>query len=168
MKIPNLNNPAEGRGVFKVPQGYFDDLNKRIMQSVAEADKAAAAQADKSAAAQAGKTAASEAGKPAALEADRPAENKQPVKFWKTELYAKLKPYIYMAAMFGGLYFGVWVYKYQQRLLQEKAVAAQTAKENSTLDANATDEEIYDYVNDACDYMMADHHDIVACVTGAE
>jgi hypothetical protein len=152
MKIPNLNNPAEGRGVFKVPQGYFDDLNKRIMQSVAEADKSVAAQA----------------GKPAALEAGRPAESKQPVKFWKTELYAKLKPYIYMAAMFGGLYFGVWVYKYQQRLLQEKAVAAQTAKENSTLDANATDEEIYDYVNDACDYMMADHHDIVACVTGAE
>lgn len=158
MKIPNLNNPAEGRGVFKVPQGYFDDLNKRIMQSVAEADKAVAAQADKSA----------ETGKTAALEAGRPAESKRSVKFWKTELYAKLKPYIYMAAMFGGLYFGVWVYKYQQRLLQEKAVAAQTAKENSTLDANATDEEIYDYVNDACDYMMADHHDIVACVTGAE
>lgn len=166
MKIPNLNNPAEGRGVFKVPQGYFDDLNKRIMQSVAEADKAAAA--GKAAVAAADKAAAAEAGKAAAPEADRPAESKRPVKFWKTELYAKLKPYIYMAAMFGGLYFGVWVYKYQQRLLQEKAVAAQTAKENSSLDANATDEEIYDYVNDACDYMMADHHDIVACVTGAE
>ena len=53
-------------------------------------------------------------------EAVGPVERKNTVPFWKSEIYAKLKPYIYMAAMFGGLYFGVWVYKYQQRLAGEK------------------------------------------------
>ena len=87
--------------------------------------------------------------------------------FYKTELYAKLKPYIYMAAMFGGLYFGIWVYKYQQRLVAEKAqmLAMQTDK-----DANVdlTPEEMADYIDDACDYMMLDSHDIMAYVTDDE
>lgn len=72
-----------------------------------------------------------------------------------------------MAAMFGGLYFGIWVYKYQQRLVAEKAqmLAMQTDK-----DANVdlTPEEMADYIDDACDYMMLDSHDIMAYVTDDE
>lgn len=136
MKIPELNNQENGRGVFKAPQGYFDNLEQRIMQRVSEA----------------GDTVVS----------------KRKVRFWKTEAYARLKPYIYMAAMFGGLYFGVWVYKYQQRVIAKKTVAAQLAGEKTSKNSETSEDEIYSYVNDACDYMMIDNHDIVACLTGAE
>lgn len=129
MKL-DLNNSTDGRKVFRAPQGYFDNLSSRVMQSVAEADDSVA----------------------------KPKPAKLP--FWKTDFYAKVKPYIYMAAMFGGLYFGVWVYKYQQRLINEKA----TASLNTQSMGNSA-EEVEDYVNDACDYMMTDSHDIVACLT---
>lgn len=136
MNIPDLNNSTDGRGVFKTPRGYFDSLDRRIMQRV--------------------------------LEDDNPAGGRRTVRFWQTEAYARLKPYIYMAAMFGGLYFGVWVYKYQQRILSEKSVTAQLSEGNVRADGEASEEEIYSYVNDACDYMMTDSHDIVACLTGSE
>lgn len=91
------------------------------------------------------------------------------VPFWKTEIYAKVKPYIYMAAMLSGLYFGVWVYKYQQRILSEKAeLAAAQKAEGQTPGTKMTAEEIDLYVDDACDYMMTDGQDIMACLTGTE
>lgn len=95
-------------------------------------------------------------------------EGSKRVPFFKSELYAKLKPYIYMAAMFGGLYFGMWVYKYQQRLSADKALATAKTEQAQSSAASATDDEVYDYINDACDFMMADSHDIIACVTGDE
>ena len=72
-----------------------------------------------------------------------------------------------MAAMFGGLYFGIWVYKYQQRLVEEKAqmLAMQTDKD---VNVDLTPEEMADYIDDACDYMMLDSHDIMAYVTDDE
>ena len=72
-----------------------------------------------------------------------------------------------MAAMFGGLYFGIWVYKYQQRLVAEKAqmLAMQTDKD---VNVDLTPEEMADYIDDACDYMMLDSHDIMAYVTDDE
>lgn len=101
-------------------------------------------------------------------EATDPVERKNTVPFWKSEIYAKLKPYIYMAAMFGGLYFGVWVYKYQQRLAGEKEIAERLASDASAERHNASDEWIDAYVDDACDYMMPNSHDIIACLTESE
>lgn len=101
-------------------------------------------------------------------EAVDPVERKNTVPFWKSEIYAKLKPYIYMAAMFGGLYFGVWVYKYQQRLAGEKEIAERLASDASAERHNASDEWIDAYVDDACDYMMPNSHDIIACLTESE
>lgn len=101
-------------------------------------------------------------------EAVGPVERKNTVPFWKSEIYAKLKPYIYMAAMFGGLYFGVWVYKYQQRLAGEKEIAERLASDASAERHNASDEWIDAYVDEACDYMMPNSHDIIACLTESE
>lgn len=101
-------------------------------------------------------------------EAVGPVERKNTVPFWKSEIYAKLKPYIYMAAMFGGLYFGVWVYKYQQRLTGEKEKAERLANDVPAERQNASDEWIDTYVDEACDYMMPNSHDIIACLTESE
>ena len=101
-------------------------------------------------------------------EAVGPVERKNTVPFWKSDIYAKLKPYIYMAAMFGGLYFGVWVYKYQQRLTGEKEKAERLANDVPAERQNASDEWIDTYVDEACDYMMPNSHDIIACLTESE
>lgn len=101
-------------------------------------------------------------------EAVGPVERKNTVPFWKSEIYAKLKPYIYMAAMFGGLYFGVWVYKYQQRLTGEKEKAERLANDVPAERYNASDEWIDTYVDEACDFMMPNSHDIIACLTESE
>ena len=137
MKSPDLKTVAKHEP-FRVPEGYFDNLTGQVMARIDQQ---------------------------AATGSDDCKVKKLP--FYKMELYAKLKPYIYMAAMFGGLYFGIWVYKYQQRLVAEKAqmLAMQTDK-----DANVdlTPEEMADYIDDACDYMMLDSHDIMAYVTDDE
>ena len=102
--------------------------------------------------------------------ADSGASEAKPVHtpFWKTRVYAVLKPYIYMAAMFGGLYFGIWVYKYQQRLMSEKADTTLLSKDNGASSSDESTEDVDTYVNEACDYMMTDSHDIVACLTDSD
>lgn len=150
MKAPNLNIEGKHQSPFTVPDGYFDSLTARVMKAVDE------------------RANAPEAAKPEVEAAQQQAEGSKRVPFFKSELYAKLKPYIYMAAMFGGLYFGMWVYKYQQRLSADKALATAKTEQAQSSAASATDDEVYDYINDACDFMMADSHDIIACVTGDE
>ena len=137
MKSPDLKTVAKHEP-FRVPEGYFDNLAGQVMACIDQQ---------------------------AATGSDDCQVKKLP--FYKTELYAKLKPYIYMAAMFGGLYFGIWVYKYQQRLVAEKAqmLAMQTDKD---VNVDLTPEEMADYIDDACDYMMLDSHDIMAYVTDDE
>lgn len=100
--------------------------------------------------------------------AQLPADNgEQPMpKAPKSTLYAKLKPYIYMAAMFAGLYFGVFVFKYQRKIVEQKAMAAATTQtvpqaEEEGLAADQMD----DYIDDVCDYMMVSTHDILAYVS---
>ena len=157
MKKPDLYNTQSQHEVFKVPEGYFEELEKRIMLRVTGTQEADGCSVVRQPAATVKRSGA------------LPGEDRKRVAklpFWKTELYAKIKPYIYMAAMFGGLYFGVWVYKYQQRLISEKNVA--TMQKPATENNSATQEETEDYINDACDYMMTDSHDIMACVTDNE
>lgn len=103
--------------------------------------------------------------------AQLPADNgKQPMpKAPKSTLYAKLKPYIYMAAMFAGLYFGVFVFKYQRKLAEQKALVANTQQSapKAEEESLATDA-MNDYIDDACDYMMVSTHDILAYVSNDE
>lgn len=148
MKAPDLNNRTPKHHPFKVPAGYFDSLTAKVMASV---DQNGQSQLS---------------AKPEFAIASPELEEKKRVPFFKSELYAKLKPYIYMAAMFGGLYFGMWVFKYQQRLTSEKQQTVARTESARQDAASASNDEVYDYINDACDFMMADSHDIIACVTG--
>lgn len=140
MKIPDLNNVSARQEPFKVPQGYLEQLPLQVMAAIDRHGEQA--------------------------EAKR--ETKK-VPFYKTELYAKIKPYLYMAAMFGGIWFGIWVYKYQQKIVAERVLSrtadnAQSSKDTYELTAQEMDE----YIDDACDYMMLDSRDIMAYVTDEE
>ena len=74
-----------------------------------------------------------------------------------------------MAAMFGGIYFGIWVYKYQQKIVAEKAQTLAMHKDTPLGDTRElTAEEMENYIDDACDYMMLDSNDIMAYVTDDE
>lgn len=70
-------------------------------------------------------------------------------------LFTRIKPYLYLAAMFGGLYFGIHVFKYQASL---HTVATPTATATSTF---VTDE----YVDDLCNFAMMDESTIFDCLT---
>ena len=141
MRTPDLNNPSARKESFRVPQGYFESLPSQVMAAIDRHEEQAA---------------------PTEREAKK-------VPFYKTELYAKIKPYIYMAAMFGGIWFGIWVYKYQQKIVAEKAqTLAQQNQKNSSDIYELTPQEMEDYIDDACDYMMIDSRDIMAYVTDDE
>lgn len=165
MKIPDLYKNTAGNEPFKVPDGYFESLTDNIMEAVDASVKADARAAEGGAVSKSNTTGSSE-GNAGGASATEPRKR---IPFWKTEVYAKLKPYIYMAAMFGGLYFGVWVFRYQQRIIAErKEVVARKADNPAHGKDGASSDEVYDYINDACDFIMADSHDIMACVTGED
>lgn len=103
------------------------------------------------------------------VEQAEPKREAKKVPFYKTELYAKIKPYLYMAAMFGGIWFGIWVYKYQQKIVAERAQNRTADNGQSSKDTyELTAQEMEDYIDDACDYMMLDSRDIMAYVTDEE
>ena len=138
MRSPDFNINARGQEPFKVPEGYLEGLPKQIMEAV---------------------------DRQAAPSLQVVSQNSKP-SFFKSDLYAKLKPYIYMAAMIGSIYFGVWVYKYQQKITAEKSQAIAMQTTASASDAyELSAEEIDTYIDEACDYMMIDSHDIMAYVT---
>ena len=141
MKKPDLNNPSTRQEPFRVPHVYFESLPSQVMAAIDHH---------------------SEQAMPTEFEVKR-------VPFYRTELYAKIKPYLYMAAMFGGIWFGIWVYKYQQKIVAEKSQTLAMQSDNNGLDAyDLTAQEMEDYIDDACDYMMLDSRDIMAYVTDDE
>ena len=72
-----------------------------------------------------------------------------------------------MAAMFAGLYFGVFVFKYQRKLVEQKAkVANVQPAQAAAVERDLAVEGIDEYIDDVCDYMMVSSHDILACVSG--
>jgi hypothetical protein len=73
----------------------------------------------------------------------------------KVTLFMRIKPYLYLAAMIGGLAFGVKVYKYQQQYYAQKHPAV----------ATITTEQADKYVDEVCDFAMIDDHDVFACAT---
>ena len=138
MRKPDFNNAHAKRNPFQVPDGYFDGLTAQVMAAIEKSE--------------------------ATTEERKPVAKKVP--FYKTEMYAKIKPYLYMAAMFGCLYFGIWVYKYQQRIVAEKSQTLAQVSATQNDDAyEMSAQEMDDYIDDACDYMMIGHQDIMACVT---
>lgn len=141
MKKPDLNNPSATHSAFKVPEGYFESLPSQVMAAIDRHSEQTAL----------------------------PGHEAKRVPFYRTELYAKIKPYLYMAAMFGGIWFGIWVYKYQQKIVAEKAQTLAMQSESGGMDTyELTAQEMEDYIDDACDYMMLDSRDIMAYVTDDE
>ena len=140
MKKPDLNNPSERQEPFRVPQGYFEQLPSQVMAAI-----------DRH------------------VEQAEPKREAKKIPFYRTELYAKIKPYLYMAAMFGGIWFGIWVYKYQQKIVAEKAQTLAMQSDSNSLDTyDLTAQEMEEYIDDACDYMMLDSREIMAYVTDDE
>ncbi|MBP5629439.1 MAG: hypothetical protein J6X27_06330 [Bacteroidaceae bacterium] len=140
MKKPDLNNTSARQEPFRVPLGYFEQLPSQVMAAI-----------DRQ------------------VEQAEPKREAKKVPFYKTELYAKIKPYLYMAAMFGGIWFGIWVYKYQQKIVAERAQNRTADNGQSSKDTyELTAQEMEDYIDDACDYMMLDSRDIMAYVTDEE
>ena len=75
-------------------------------------------------------------------------------------LFAKVKPYLYLAAMFCGLYFGINVIKHRQDI-------AKTAKvENAAAVKNANSEDVY--IEEVCEYAGIDKEHIYAYATGQD
>ncbi|MBP5731696.1 MAG: hypothetical protein J6W50_03200 [Bacteroidaceae bacterium] len=140
MKKPDLNNTSARQEPFRVPLGYFEQLPSQVMAAI-----------DRH------------------VEQAEPKREAKKVPFYRTELYAKIKPYLYMAAMFGGIWFGIWVYKYQQKIVAERALNRTADNGQSSKDTyELTAQEMEDYIDDACDYMMLDSRDIMAYVTDEE
>ena len=140
MKKPDLNNTSARQEPFRVPLGYFEQLPSQVMAAI-----------DRH------------------VEQAEPKREAKKVPFYRTELYAKIKPYLYMAAMFGGIWFGIWVYKYQQKIVAERAQNRTADNGQSSKDTyELTAQEMEDYIDDACDYMMLDSRDIMAYVTDEE
>lgn len=73
-------------------------------------------------------------------------------------LFTRVKPYLYLAATFGGLYFGIQVFHYHaEKIKQEKA--GLTAQQTTTQSGSHT------YVDDVFDYVGVDHADVYAYAT---
>ena len=140
MKKPDLNNQSVRQEPFRVPQGYFEQLPQQVMAAIDSSSEQA-----------------------------EPKHEAKKVPFYRTELYAKVKPYLYMAAMFGGIWFGIWVYKYQQKIVAERAQSLAMQNEKKGAETyELTAQEMEEYIDDACDYMMLDSRDIMAYVTDEE
>lgn len=74
-------------------------------------------------------------------------------------LYTRVKPYLYLAATFCGLYFGIQVFKYQTARIQQERSEITAQNEQSRMSENDK------YIEDFCNYVNVDHEDIYACVT---
>lgn len=85
-----------------------------------------------------------------------PAETEEAPNETKITLYARIKPYIYLAAMISGLAFGVKVYQYQQSRFMKQP-------QNQEL---LTEEEAEQIVDDVCNFAMISSDDIYAYATG--
>lgn len=68
----------------------------------------------------------------------------------KVTLFTRIKPYLYLAAMFTGLYFGIQVFKFQAAKIERSKETAKTTATQST----------EDYVDQVCNYTMIDNGDI--------
>lgn len=76
-------------------------------------------------------------------------------------MFARIKPYLYLAAMFGGLFFGIKVFEYS-KTLSKPAATEKTASQAQT--TGSEDE----YINEMCEYAGIDKSQIYAYATGQD
>jgi hypothetical protein len=74
-------------------------------------------------------------------------------------LFAKAKPYIYLAACFGGLYFGINVLKHQHEI-------SDMAKNDNKVATTYVSEE--EYINKVCEYAGIEKEQIYSYATGQD
>lgn len=74
----------------------------------------------------------------------------------RISILTRIKPYIYLAATICGLVFGIKVYQSQKQ---------QYVGKNQTPVTTISKDQATQYVDDACDFMMIDDHDVYACAT---
>lgn len=74
-------------------------------------------------------------------------------------LFTRIKPYLYLAALFGGLFFGLQVFKYQSELMSNKtqSTAKEEPENKNTLDSQTSKEQ---YVDDVFNYTMIENDDV--------
>lgn len=87
MKEEVLHRKISKENPFRVPDGYFESFSDRIMQQLPCDNETAEAPTE-------------------AAETAIPSHA-------TISLFTRIKPYLYLAAMFAGLYFGIYVFKYQ-------------------------------------------------------
>ena len=128
MKQIDLDHYKEhSKSSFKVPDAYFEDFAGILMTQIPDATHSNAS---------------------AALSSDNDGD--------KMNLFARIKPYLYLAAMISGLAFGVKVYKIQQQHFVQ-------SPEKSPI--TMTNEQAEQYVDNVCDFAMINSNDVYACVT---
>lgn len=76
-------------------------------------------------------------------------------------MFTRIKPYLYLAAMFGGLFFGIKVFEYS------KSLSKPAVTESAATQAQATGGED-DYINEVCEYAGIDKNQIYAYATGQD
>ncbi len=75
-------------------------------------------------------------------------------------LFVRVKPYLYLAALFAGLYFSINVVKNRQSIANKSKVET-VAATNSTNSEDA-------YIEEVCEYAGIDEDHIYAYVTGQD
>ena len=112
---------------FKTPDVYFEDFAENMMKQIPNVAHSKVS---------------------VALSSDKSED--------KMNLFVRIKPYLYLAAMISGLAFGIKVYRIQQQYYTQ-------SPEKSPV--TMTNEQAEQYVDNVCDFAMINSNDIYACVT---
>lgn len=130
MKKEVLNDKMRKENPFRIPDNYFESFSTRIMQQLP----------------------------PNETNTESTSRKKVILQKNKISAFERIKPYLYLAAMFAGLYFGIYVFNYQRTRLQQSSAKQETTEESSfiftddeTLDemfnfAAADKDMLYDYL----------------------
>ncbi len=130
MKKEVLNDKMRKENPFRIPDNYFENFSTRIMQQLP----------------------------PNETNTESTSRKKVILRKNKISAFKRIKPYLYLAAMFAGLYFGIYVFNYQRTRLQQSSAKQETTEESSfiftddeTLDemfnfAAADKDMLYDYL----------------------
>lgn len=130
MKKEVLNDKMKKENPFRIPDNYFESFSTRIMQQLP----------------------------PNETNTESTSRKKVILRKNKISAFERIKPYLYLAAMFAGLYFGIYVFNYQRTRLQQSSAKQETTEESSfiftddeTLDemfnfAAADKDMLYDYL----------------------
>lgn len=134
MKEEVLNKKMSKENPFRVPEGYFESFSERIMQQLPSAPETETTE------------------KPLQTPVETSYDTVRPV-----NLFTRIKPYLYLAAMFAGLYFGIYVFKYQASMHNSSA-----RQETEHQTAIVTSDE---YIDEMFNFAMVDKEMIYECIS---